>query len=143
MAPATNNGKNFIPRVAVKLDVAPLSDVTAVVAEDTFERPTYAGNAMATVQSSDSVKVMTVRTTAFEKADVGSGSGAVADAPAPDSADAGALSPRLCCRLGVWLLRYTPGKHRRGGSACGLHVVTTPPWHESWCGRINERRRLP
>ena len=95
VVPATNSGKNFMPRVAVKLDVAPLSDVTAVESEDTFVRPTYAGNAMCTVKSSDSVKVMTVRTTAFEKADIGSGSAAVAAAPAPESADS-ASSPRLC-----------------------------------------------
>ena len=57
MAAATNNGKNFIPRVGVKLDVAPLSEVTAILGESQFERPTYAGNAMVTVTSSDPVKV--------------------------------------------------------------------------------------
>lgn len=57
MAPASNNGKNFIPRVAVKLDVAPLSEVTEIKGDATFVRPTYAGNAMATVTSADSVKV--------------------------------------------------------------------------------------
>ena len=64
--PATAFGKNVAPRVAALLDVAPLSDVTRVLNMDTFERPIYAGNAVATVQSMDAVKVLTVRTTAFE-----------------------------------------------------------------------------
>jgi electron transfer flavoprotein alpha subunit len=66
LAPATANGKNVLPRVAAKLDVAQLSDITKVVSADTFERPIYAGNAIATVQTSDSVKVITVRTTGFD-----------------------------------------------------------------------------
>ena len=66
LAPATANGKNVLPRVAAKLDVAQLSDVTKVISADTFERPIYAGNAIATVQSSDPVKVITVRTTGFD-----------------------------------------------------------------------------
>ena len=66
LAPSTANGKNVMPRVAAKLDVAQLSDITKVVSTDTFERPIYAGNAIATVQSSDSVKVITVRTTGFD-----------------------------------------------------------------------------
>lgn len=68
VAPATANGKNVLPRVAAKLDVAQLSDVTKVVSSDTFERPIYAGNAIATVQSIDPVKVLTVRTTSFDPA---------------------------------------------------------------------------
>ena len=66
LAPATANGKNVLPRVAAKLDVAQLSDITRVVSPDTFERPIYAGNAIATVQSGDSIKVITVRTTGFD-----------------------------------------------------------------------------
>jgi len=66
LAPATANGKNVLPRVAAKLDVAQLSDVTRVISADTFERPIYAGNAIATVQSDDVVKVITVRTTGFD-----------------------------------------------------------------------------
>lgn len=66
LAPATANGKNVLPRVAAKLDVAQLSDITKVVSADTFERPIYAGNAIATVQSSDPLKVITVRTTGFD-----------------------------------------------------------------------------
>lgn len=66
LAPATTTGKNFMPRVAALLDVGQISDITAVESEDTFKRPIYAGNAIATVQSSDSIKVITVRGTAFD-----------------------------------------------------------------------------
>jgi electron transfer flavoprotein alpha subunit len=66
--PATANGKNVAPRVAAKLDVAQISDVTRVISPDTFERPIYAGNAIATVQSADGTKVITVRITAFDAA---------------------------------------------------------------------------
>ena len=66
--PATASGKNVAPRVAAKLDVAQISDITQVISPDTFERPIYAGNAMATVQSADAVKVITVRTTGFDAA---------------------------------------------------------------------------
>ena len=68
LAAATSVGKNVLPRVAALLDVAMISDITAVISADTFERPIYAGNAIATVQSADAVKVVTVRTTAFEAA---------------------------------------------------------------------------
>ncbi|MGB4361409.1 MAG: electron transfer flavoprotein subunit alpha/FixB family protein [Rhodoferax sp.] len=74
--PATAAGKNVAPRVAAKLDVGQLSDVTKVLSPDTFERPIYAGNAMATVQSLDAVKVLTVRTTGFDAAAL-SGSAAI------------------------------------------------------------------
>ena len=66
MAAATANGKNVMPRVAALLDVAQISDITAILDADTFERPIYAGNVIATVKSSDSKKVITVRTTAFD-----------------------------------------------------------------------------
>ena len=70
LAAATTFGKNLLPRVAALLDVQQISEITAIESEDTFVRPIYAGNAMATVQSADSVKVITVRTTAFEAAQV-------------------------------------------------------------------------
>ncbi|PRX80895.1 electron transfer flavoprotein subunit alpha/FixB family protein, partial [Paraburkholderia sp. BL25I1N1] len=66
LAPATAYGKNITPRIAAKLDVAQISDITAVDSPDTFERPIYAGNAIATVQSADPIKVITVRTTGFD-----------------------------------------------------------------------------
>lgn len=75
--PATAYGKNIAPRVAAKLDVAQLSDVTQVFSADTFERPIYAGNAMATVQSADKVKVLTVRTTGFDPAAASGGNAAM------------------------------------------------------------------
>ena len=80
--PATANGKNVAPRVAAKLDVAQISDIVKVDSPDTFERPIYAGNAIATVQSADSIKVLTVRTTGFDAAAVTGGSAAVEAAAA-------------------------------------------------------------
>jgi len=75
--PATASGKNIAPRVAAKLDVGQVSDITKVDSADTFERPIYAGNAIATVQSLDAVKVLTVRTTGFDPAAAEGGSAAV------------------------------------------------------------------
>ncbi|MFC7207686.1 electron transfer flavoprotein subunit alpha/FixB family protein [Comamonas endophytica] len=85
--PATASGKNVAPRVAAKLDVAQISDITKVVSADTFERPIYAGNAIATVQSGDATKVVTVRTTGFDAAAATGGSAAVETTGA--AADAG------------------------------------------------------
>ena len=83
---ATASGKNVVPRVAAKLDVAQISDITKVVSADTFERPIYAGNAIATVQSSDATKVLTVRGTGFDAAAATGGSAAVESvAVVPDS----------------------------------------------------------
>jgi electron transfer flavoprotein alpha subunit len=77
LAPATSNGKNILPRVAALLDVAQISEITAVVSADTFQRPIYAGNVIATVQSSDSIKVLTVRTTGFDAVAAEGGSAAI------------------------------------------------------------------
>ncbi len=85
--PATAAGKNVAPRVAATLDVAQISDITKVVSPDTFERPIYAGNAIATVQSSDATKVITVRTTGFDAAAATGGSAGVENVTA--AADAG------------------------------------------------------
>ena len=76
LAPATAYGKNILPRVAAKLDVAQISEITKVNSPDTFERPIYAGNAIATVQSSDKVKLITVRSTGFDAAAASGGSAA-------------------------------------------------------------------
>ena len=84
LAPATTVGKNILPRVAALLDVAQISDISAVVSEDTFVRPIYAGNAMATVQSGDAKKVITVRGSTFDKAATSGGSGAVETAAAAE-----------------------------------------------------------
>ena len=88
--PATASGKNVAPRVAAKLDVGQISDITKVVSADTFERPIYAGNAIATVQSADKVKVITVRTTGFDAAAATGGSAAVENVQA--TADSGKSS---------------------------------------------------
>ena len=90
LATATSAGKNLLPRVAALLDVQQISEITAVDAPDTFERPIYAGNAIATVQSADPIKVITVRGTAFEAAAAEGGSAAIESIEA--KADAGLSS---------------------------------------------------
>ena len=77
LAPATAYGKNIAPRIAAHLDVAQISDITAAASADTFERPIYAGNAIATVQSSDPIKVITVRTTGFDPVAAEGGSASI------------------------------------------------------------------
>jgi electron transfer flavoprotein alpha subunit len=89
MSAATTTGKNVMPRVAALLDVQQISDITAVIDADTFKRPIYAGNAIATVKSTDATKVITVRTTAFESAPA---EGGTASVETIDAADAPALS---------------------------------------------------
>ncbi|MDO5651720.1 MAG: FAD-binding protein [Moraxella sp.] len=89
LAPATTTGKNFLPRVAALLDVSMVSDITAVVSANTFERPIYAGNATATVKSSESIILATVRTTAFDLAATG---GSAAIEAVADVQDAGKSS---------------------------------------------------
>jgi len=85
LAPATANGKNVLPRIAAKLDVAQLSDITKVISADTFERPIYAGNAIATVQTGDPIKVITVRTTGFDPVAATGGSAAIEKQAAVES----------------------------------------------------------
>ncbi len=87
LAPATTTGKNFLPRVAAMLDVNQISEISRVVSADTFDRPIYAGNAIATVQSSDPIKVITVRPTAFDPAAAQGGSAAIESVT--DAGDAG------------------------------------------------------
>ncbi len=77
LAPATTNGKNYLPRASALLDVQMISEISGVVSADTFQRPIYAGNIIATVQSSDSIKLMTVRATAFDSAVAEGGSAAI------------------------------------------------------------------
>jgi len=90
LAPATSNGKNVMPRVAALLDVQQISDIVAVESPDTFVRPIYAGNALATVQSKDAIKIITVRTTGFDAVAESGGSGTVEKVDAP--ADSGLSS---------------------------------------------------
>jgi electron transfer flavoprotein alpha subunit len=86
LAPATTQGKNLMPRVAALLDVMQISDISSVVSQDTFVRPIYAGNALATVQSRDGVKVITVRGTAFPPVEGQDGSAAIEAISGPGSA---------------------------------------------------------
>ncbi|MEN9479362.1 MAG: hypothetical protein RLZZ298_757, partial [Pseudomonadota bacterium] len=86
LAPATTFGKNLLPRVAALLDVAQISEITGVESADTFIRPIYAGNALATVQSADPVKVITVRSTAFDAVNAGNAANIEAIAAAADTA---------------------------------------------------------
>jgi len=94
LAPATASGKNVMPRVAAQLDVAQLSDITKVVSADTFERPIYAGNAIATVQSGDPVKVITVRTTGFDPVAATGGTAVIEKQAAAESAGKSAFVGR-------------------------------------------------
>ncbi|MBI4184874.1 MAG: electron transfer flavoprotein subunit alpha/FixB family protein [Proteobacteria bacterium] len=82
LAPATTFGKNVLPRAAALLDLAQVSDISAVVSPDTFVRPIYAGNALATVRSNDPIKLITVRTSAFDPAPAEGGAGAIEEVPA-------------------------------------------------------------
>ena len=86
VAPATGSGKNVMPRVAAKLDVAQVSEITGIESPDTFVRPIYAGNAFATVQSTDRIKVLTVRTTAFDAGGEGGAAPVESIAAAPAAA---------------------------------------------------------
>ena len=95
LAPATSYGKNLLPRVAALLDVAQISDIIAIESADTFVRPVYAGNVLATVQSADSIKVITVRTTAFEAAATGGAANVEAVATASDAALSSFVSQEL------------------------------------------------
>jgi electron transfer flavoprotein alpha subunit len=90
LAPSTSNGKNILPRVAALLDVQQISDIVGVEGPDTFVRPIYAGNALATVKSKDTIKVITVRTTAFDAMGATGGSAQVENISAP--ADSGLSS---------------------------------------------------
>ncbi|WP_414441064.1 electron transfer flavoprotein subunit alpha/FixB family protein [Burkholderia sp. 22PA0106] len=89
VAPATAAGKNVAPRIAARLDVAQLSDITAVLGADTFERPIYAGNVIATVQSRDAIKVITVRATAFDAAEATGGHASIETVEAVEAMDTG------------------------------------------------------
>ena len=93
--PATAGGKNASPRVAAKLDVAQISDITKVVSADTFERPIYAGNAIATVQSVDGTKVITVRTTGFDAAAQGGSAAVETVAAVADSGKSGFVGAEI------------------------------------------------
>jgi electron transfer flavoprotein alpha subunit len=129
MAPAGSFGKNFMPRVAALLDVAQVSDIVAVESADTFVRPIYAGNALATVQSRDAVKVITVRATAFDPASATGGSAAVDSVQPPASCGlSGFVSQELSqsARPELGSARVVVSGGRGLGSAENYHAVLEP-----------------
>jgi electron transfer flavoprotein alpha subunit len=94
LAPATSNGKNVMPRAAALLDVQQISDISGIESADTFVRPIYAGNALATVKSKDPIKIITVRTTAFDAVAASGGSGSVESVSAPPDSGLSAFVSR-------------------------------------------------
>jgi electron transfer flavoprotein alpha subunit len=127
--PATAEGKNVAPRVAAKLDVGQVSDITRIESPDTFERPIYAGNAIAVVQSLDAVKVITVRTTGFDAAAATGGSAAVEQvAAAPDTGKARFLGNELAKndRPELTAAKVVVSGGRALGSAEKFNEVMTP-----------------
>ena len=127
LTPATTDGKNFAPRLAAKLDVAPISDIIEVVSTDTFVRPIYAGNALETIQSSDAKKVITVRPTAFAAAAEG-GSAAVESVAGADAPKTAFVSEEMVKsdrpELGAAKIIVSGG--RALGSADEFHAVMEP-----------------
>ena len=128
LAPATTQGKNFLPRVAALLDVAQISDVVAVESADTFVRPIYAGNALATVKSADAIKVMTVRTTAFDPVENGGSAAVEAIAAGPDTAQAKLLGRELTksARPELGAARIVVSGGRGFGSSENYHGLLEP-----------------
>ena len=127
LSPASMDGKNFMPRIAAKLDVAPISDIIEVVSADTFVRPIYAGNALETIQSSDAKKVITVRPTAFAAAAEG-GSASVEAVAGTDAGKASFVGEEMVKsdrpELGAAKIVVSGG--RAMGSAEEFHAVMDP-----------------
>ena len=127
LSPATTDGKNSLPRIAAKLDVAPISDIIEVVSNDTFVRPIYAGNALETVQSGDAKKVITVRATAFQPAAEG-GSASVETVSGADAGKTAFVSEEMVKsdrpELGAAKIVVSGG--RALGSAEEFHAVMDP-----------------
>lgn len=127
LSPATNDGKNFMPRLAAKLDVAPISDIVEVVSADTFVRPIYAGNALETIQSSDAKKVITVRPTNFDAAG-NDGSASVETVGGKEAGKAAFIGEELVKsdrpELGAAKIIVSGG--RAMGSADEFHAIMEP-----------------
>ncbi|WP_439478178.1 electron transfer flavoprotein subunit alpha/FixB family protein [Brevundimonas sp.] len=127
LSPATTDGKNFMPRIAAKLDVAPISDIIEVVSNDTFVRPIYAGNALETIQSGDAKKVITVRPTSFDAAAEG-GSAKVETIAGADAGKSAFVSEEMVKsdrpELGAAKIVVSGG--RALGSAEEFHAVMDP-----------------
>ena len=127
LTPATTDGKNFAPRIAAKLDVAPISDIIEVVSADTFVRPIYAGNALETVQSADAKKVITVRPTAFAAAAEG-GSAPVESVAGADATKTAFVSEEMVKsdRPDLGAAKIVVSGGRALGSADEFHAVLEP-----------------
>ena len=127
LTPASTDGKNFAPRIAAKLDVAPISDIIEVVSADTFVRPIYAGNALETVQSADAKKVITVRPTAFAAAAEG-GSAAIESVTGADAAKTAFVSEEMVKsdRPDLGAAKIVVSGGRALGSADEFHAVLEP-----------------
>ena len=128
LAAATSNGKNTLPRVAALLDVAQISEIVAVESADTFVRPIYAGNALATVRSGDSIKVITVRTTGFDAAASGGSAVVEAIAAGPDLGKSKLLSRELSksARPELGAAKVIVSGGRGMGSGENYHAVLEP-----------------
>lgn len=128
LAPATTFGKNVMPRVSGLLDCAQISDVVAIEDADTFVRPIYAGNALATVRSGDPVKVVTVRTTAFDAVDSGGNAVVETIAAGPDTAQAAVVSRELTqsARPELATARVVVAGGRGLGSSESFHTLLEP-----------------
>ena len=127
LTPASTDGKNFAPRIAAKLDVAPISDIIEVVSADTFVRPIYAGNALETVQSADAKKVITVRPTAFAAAAEG-GSAPVESVAGADAPKTAFVSEEMVKsdRPDLGAAKIVVSGGRALGSADEFHAVMEP-----------------
>ena len=127
LSPASMDGQNFMPRIAAKLDVAPISDIVEVVSADTFVRPIYAGNALETIQSSDAKKVITVRPTAFAPAAEG-GSAPVETVAGSDAGKASFVGEEMVKsdRPELGAARIVVSGGRALGSAEEFHAVIEP-----------------
>ncbi|MBX9460173.1 MAG: electron transfer flavoprotein subunit alpha/FixB family protein [Brevundimonas sp.] len=127
LSPATTDGKNYMPRIAARLDVAPISDIVEVLASDSFTRPIYAGNALETIQTSDAKKVITVRPTAFDAAGEG-GSASVETVAGADAGKSAFVSEEMVKsdrpELGAAKIVVSGG--RALGSAEEFHAVMDP-----------------
>jgi electron transfer flavoprotein alpha subunit len=126
VAPATTFGKNFVPRLAALLDVAPISEISGIESADTFVRPIYAGNALATVKSSDSIKVLTVRGTAFDAIATTGGTAAIETIEAGgDSGLSSFVSAQLSKseRPELTAARVIVSGGRGMGSADNFHII--------------------
>jgi electron transfer flavoprotein alpha subunit len=126
--PATAHGKNVAPRVAARLDVGQISDIIKVVAPDTFERPIYAGNAIATVQSGDAIKVVTVRTTGFDAAGQGGSAAIEAVAAVADSGKSAYVGSEIAKndRPELTAAKIIVSGGRAMGSSDKFNAVLTP-----------------